>query len=636
MKKSLKNLISRYMYLITFFLVVIILVILICIQLLTEQRRAYLDATRTISQIESVLDENSKEISELEEEYKQTCIHNAKVVAQMIESDPQLIYSVDALKEVAEKVEIDEIHIFDATGRIFAGTHPEYYDLTFDSGEQIMFFKPMLEDKSLELVQDITPNTAEAKPMQYSAVWSQDGEHIIQVGMEPVNVTKATKKNELSYIFSLFRVSPDASYYAVDFATGNIIGSTELDLVGQKISQTGIDVSKMKNDANGFHTKIRGEWAFCVFEQVGDIYIGRVILTKNLYERVPATAFWISISILLVTFILAKAVVRYMNRYVVKEIGFVNNKLKSIADGNLDEKLEMESSAEFSELSTYINHMVKSLLENNNKMSYALSKTNVHIGTYEYNDRIHKVRYTEEVPHILELSLERMEELSANKGEFCEFLNTIKKNPVPDEQSTFVFGEKYIMVEEIHNSDDVFGVVVDMTSDINRRKELEKERDVDPLTGLYNRRGFENNLDQLFSKPKQLGHSAIIMIDADGLKGINDTYGHKRGDVYLKKIASIIKNFGIRNSVASRMGGDEFVLFLYDYEGEDELLKTIETLQYIQNNSTARLDENISVPLRFSMGYCMVEDEKDYRNVLNVADVNMYKNKQHRRKNAQK
>lgn len=66
------------------------------------------------------------------------------------------------------------------------------------------FFKPLLTDKSLHLVQDITPNTAEAKMMQYSALWSKSGAFIVQIGMEPVNVLKATEKMNFPTSFPCF------------------------------------------------------------------------------------------------------------------------------------------------------------------------------------------------------------------------------------------------------------------------------------------------------------------------------------------------------------------------------------------------------------------------------------------------
>lgn len=199
--QTLKKLISGYMFKITCVLVAFILIMLLYIQIVTQKRQARDTATRTISQIESVLEENQQNLAEIQEEYRQTCLHNAEIVARVIEGDPDVLNSLEELEEIAASVEIDEIHVFDTAGRIFTGTHPQYYGYTFDSGEQMMFFKPMLTDKTLKLVQDITPNTAESKPMQYSAVWSENGEFIVQVGMEPDNVMKATEKTSCPIFF---------------------------------------------------------------------------------------------------------------------------------------------------------------------------------------------------------------------------------------------------------------------------------------------------------------------------------------------------------------------------------------------------------------------------------------------------
>ncbi len=629
--KTLKKLISRYMYKITCVLVAFILIMLLYIQITIEQRQAYEASTRTISQIESVLEENQQELLRIQEEYGQTCLHNAETVARIIEGDPDVVNSVDELKRIAVSVEVDEIHIFDTTGRIYVGTHPQYFNFTFDSGEQMMFFKPMLEDRSLKLVQDITPNTAEAKPMQYSAVWSESGEFIVQVGMEPDNVLKATQKNELSYIFSLFRVNPEASYYAIDAGSGKIAGSTNPDMVGEEASDIGLNLDRLQREAKGFHTRINGKLSFCVFRKTGSNYIGRVVEADELYRQIPVTTFWIFISLAVVVCFLVGAVVRYMNRYVVMEIDDVNRKLKSITDGNLEENVAIQSSVEFMELSRYINTMVKSLLDNNKKMSYVLSKTNIHIGTYEYGGHTKKVRYTQYIPMILAVDNNRMEALSCDSSEFTAFLDGIKEHPAAGEQGIYRQGERYIRLEEIRDGDEVFGVAVDVTAETVRRMEIEKERDADVLTGLYNRRGLDMKLEQLFSEPQTLGCAAIIMIDADGLKEINDTYGHEKGDIYLKKLGLAISAIGTRNSIAARHGGDEFVLFLYGYDSQDDVNAAIGDFEKLQSGLLVTLDRGIKVPLRFSFGYCLVNERYDYRELLKEADKRMYRNKKMRK-----
>ena len=631
--RTLKTLINRYIFRITGSLVVTIVIVVTIFQFNNEQKRIYDNALGIFSQMEQVLAENENELNEVREEYKRRCLDNAEVIAQILEADSGLLYNSSELQELARRMEVDEIHLIDTMGCIFSGTKPEYYGYTFDSGEQIGFFKPMLSDKSLKLVQDITENTAEAKPMQYSAVWNESGTFIVQVGMEPVNVKKATEKNELSYIFSLFRVNPEANYYAIDEKGGMIIASTNLDAVGKKYNEVGFLLEKIQWDDNGFHAKISGVYSFCVFKNLDDTYIGRVVSSKNVYGRVPIVALELFLCLIIIVVILAKEVSRHMNQYVVGEIGEMKAKLKSIAEGNLEENVNIRSSVEFSELSDYINSMVRSLLQNNTKMSYVLKKTNLNIGVYEYNAQMQNVSMTGDVMGLLSLGEGTV--VPSQVSLFTEYVNEVRKHTVEDEVGIYQTcdnPERYIRLAENTREEETFGVIIDVTTEVIRRRKIEVERDIDALTGLYNRRGLDTRLTKLFAEPDKLGHSAVVMIDADGLKEINDTYGHEIGDIYLKEIAEIIHHTGVRKSVVSRMGGDEFVLFLYGYNSREELHNVIQELEEKQSGCCVYHNGDLTVSLRFSMGYSYVTADKTYSQLLKDADGKMYCNKTERKK----
>lgn len=154
---------------------------------------------------------------------------------------------------------------------------------------------------------------------------------------------------------------------------------------------------------------------------------------------------------------------------------------------------------------------------------------------------------------------------------------------------------------------------------------------MDPLTGLYNRRGMEQKLSTLFENPKELGSSAIVMIDADDLKVINDTYGHDMGDVYLRSIAESITDAGTKDSVAARMGGDEFVLFLYHYDDEAGLEAAIKGLADIRDQKTVALKNDIIVKIKFSLGCGLIKGEGGYQDALREADERMYEDKRKRK-----
>jgi diguanylate cyclase (GGDEF)-like protein len=312
----------------------------------------------------------------------------------------------------------------------------------------------------------------------------------------------------------------------------------------------------------------------------------------------------------------------------------VNKKLKVISDGKLTENVNVRKSQEFEELSQYINEMVRSLMAGNRRLSYVLSKSHMQIGTYEFNDLTKRVFVTDQVATILELTEDEMEVLVTNKNEFKTYINYLRRYAVPDEENIYYYkrySEKYLRVEELYENAKYFGVIVDVTDEILKRKQIEEERDVDTLTGLYNRRGLENQLEKLFARPEHLGYGAIVMIDADGLKGINDKYGHDEGDVYIRKIGDLIKGFGMQKSVASRQGGDEFVLVLYDYSSEEELQNTVESIRYIRDNSKAHLSNGRDIPLQFSFGYTIFQNRSDYIEMMKEADERMYEEKRNRK-----
>ena len=435
-------------------------------------------------------------------------------------------------------------------------------------------------------------------------------------------------------MFSLIQVNSEADYYVISEKDGQILGTTVNALMGELCDDIGISLKKVKGDSNGFYAKINGARFYCVFQKVGNEYIGRCMDCGKIFERVPTTAVVFCICLTTIACILIFVVSRYMNRYVVDEISIINDELGKITEGNMEVKVDVRSSEEFSELSDYINTMVGSLSDTTSKISYVLSKTNMFIGVYEYRKGAKQVRCTEYISRIFSLELDEWRLLTSDYELFDEFIDKVRSKPYEDEPGVYVLSdepEQYVRLEEIEIGNEVFGVVIDETEDIIKRRQIEAERDVDLLTGLYNRRGMETQISLLFQKPEQLRYAAVVMIDADGLKGINDTYGHELGDAYLKKIGNVINNFGIQSSLSARIGGDEFVLFLYDYDDEDELLNTIRTIEYIQGHSTARLSDNLTVPLRFSFGYCMLAVGMSYEEMLKAADERMYENKRKRK-----
>jgi len=364
---KIKQIVVKSMRRITFLMVILILFLSTIVQITGLKQTARSKAVQIFTQVEQILEENSEELERIRAEYEATCLNDARTAAYLLEYNPEARYDVAELKKIAANLEVDEIHIFDTSGRLVAGTHPEYFGFTFDSGEQMNFFKPLLSDQSLELVQDVTPNTAEGKLVQYSALWSEGGAFIVQIGMYPDNLLRATKKNELSHIFSLLRTGVGSSLYAIDPDTEQVVGSTVRPAVGQDIAGLGFRMERLTSD-DAFYAVQNQTVSYCLSQRIGGNYIVWTTPVSGFYRTVLTNELLLLAGLLLIAAILVSAVTNTMNRTVIDQIKAINGDLRAIQDGDLTTKVEIKSSKEFLELSAHINNMVASLLQSSEKL----------------------------------------------------------------------------------------------------------------------------------------------------------------------------------------------------------------------------------------------------------------------------
>lgn len=103
---------------------------------------------------------------------------------------------------------------------------------------------------------------------------------------------------------------------------------------------------------------------------------------------------------------------------------------------------------------------------------------------------------------------------------------------------------------------------------------LEAKIDIDPLTDILNRRGFEREFKRSLAYVKRYGASAaLVYLDLDEFKPVNDRYGHAAGDAVLKAIAAAFLRHVRTSDLVARIGGDEFAILLWNTNGPDAATK---------------------------------------------------------------
>ena len=157
--------------------------------------------------------------------------------------------------------------------------------------------------------------------------------------------------------------------------------------------------------------------------------------------------------------------------------------------------------------------------------------------------------------------------------------------------------------------------------------ELEMMYVTDPLTNLYNRRGFELNASEIFENCKKKNVPAMVMtIDMDDMKGINDNYGHMQGDIAIKMVGKALSYATTGKEVCARVGGDEFHVIAGDYSIDECERFITSVLEYMKG-----YNEVNSMPFRVEISYgSVLIEEFEVGNLeyyLNISDNRMYKQK---------
>jgi diguanylate cyclase (GGDEF)-like protein len=171
------------------------------------------------------------------------------------------------------------------------------------------------------------------------------------------------------------------------------------------------------------------------------------------------------------------------------------------------------------------------------------------------------------------------------------------------------------------------------------KKQIEKQRTVivslkrdamsDPLTDLVNRRVFEKELKRSISVAKRYKRqSALLMVDVNKFKAVNDTYGHVAGDKALVFIAKTLKKHTRHNDVVARIGGDEFCIILNEVSNKADAAERARILTKLISKTPCKIDDNTEINVSVSIGYQIFDGNAEALTIMQHADSSMYSEKE--------
>jgi diguanylate cyclase (GGDEF)-like protein len=551
-----------------------------------------------LDQVVKILEDDEENEAELVESLKEDYIIRAKTVAYILDSKPEAEYDIDELQKIAGLMQIDEIHLFDETGRIYSGSEPKYYGFNFDSGEQISYFKPMLEDKSLTMCQDVTPNTAEGKSMMYAITWNETGDKMIQVGIEPLRLLEELRSNEISEVIADMPAYEGINIMVSDAETGEIYGATDGSLVGRTLDEIGIgETNTEQGEVASGVPQIDGYRNYCSYTRTGD-YIVVVACSADVNIRNTMAA----VAIEFVYLLLAGAAIVYMIKRV-----FVSDDEKSTQSAILETVADIYNSM----------HLID--IENNTFMEYSARE--------ELSEVSKSLNNADE-------TIEQLMTMTTEEGYLDDALaftdiSTLAKRMKDRKVISEEFVSKTIgwyrasFITAEADDEGYPTKVIYVTQNIDKMKKKEEEliykSNVDELTGLYNRHAYEDDITKHGDLANE-DNFVFVSLDVNGLKTVNDTLGHSAGDELITGAAYCMKRCFAPYGRVYRVGGDEFAAIISVNE------KQLGDVKRVFEEVTSRWSGKQVKGLSVSYGYVTKREmgETTIHEMANIADKRMY------------
>lgn len=336
--------------------------------------------------------------------------------------------------------------------------------------------------------------------------------------------------------------------------------------------------------------------------------------------------FYLQISMIVLVGIVSLIGIFYVSR---KISGPISRLSKEVDNSRLVKEIpELHATGiqEIDQFSSAIIDLSQEVLETSTKFLNIMNMASIDIGGYEIKKGSENVYVTDNF--FLLLGIDKVT-LPLTYEQFKEVERDYQVEIENENERIYCIkkyvGLRYVRLKMRKEADREIGIAEDITTSYLERQRIEHERDYDVLTGLYNRFSFQRHMDYLFEHSEQLKIAALAMIDLDNLKKINDAFGHDWGDNYIRQCGKCFQENVPEKTICARVSGDEFYLFLYGYDNQEEIRQRLISMTSIMQHRTVLLPNGNKMNLSASIGISWYPQDSIYFDFLKkYADFSMY------------
>lgn len=332
------------------------------------------------------------------------------------------------------------------------------------------------------------------------------------------------------------------------------------------------------------------------------------------------------------TFIIGFAGILYASYRLSKPIRTLSEEVAKAQQDNSMPQLPPTGIREIDRFADSITRLGREVVVSSTRLLSIMDMASVELAGYELEEETDHVYVTDNYFSLLgitdidqtKLNIQKFLTLQEHLHQTLDYFDAedgsiVYSVPQPDKSL------RYLRYEHQQKGRRHIGLIEDVTASTLEKMRIERERDSDGLTKLYARRGFKREADRLFLKPDLLKHAGLLMIDLDNLKTTNDRFGHNFGDLYIQTAGRCFVENTPENTLCARMSGDEFIVFFYGYDSQDEIRQKVAALYRAIREVEFVLPNGDNMGLSASGGVAWYpEDSMNLSELMKYADFAMY------------
>lgn len=358
--KNMKKMFTKRLFIYMLTALIITIMAIFILQTVVSRRSNTSAGRAKLEDVREKLESNEENIKRLTENLSEENLAKTRAFADMLAKDKSIEGNAARLNEIKDRLMVNELHIIDEDGIITSSTIDAYIGFDMKSGEQSNAFMVIVDDPSVEIVQEPQLNVAEGIMMQYAGVARTDAKGLVQIGVRPEVLEEMLSGTEIDAVLKEMDFGENGYIYAINAEDGLILAHKNSGLVGTLAVDAGFPADAVGSGK----AVIDGTRGYYVAEEYNGRIIGTFMPAGEYYAGRRSQTLVVSFSMIIIFGALLLMINGMVDRRIVQGIRSIGDSMTKVADGNYDITVNEQGNPEFVMLSDSINKMIGSIRRN--------------------------------------------------------------------------------------------------------------------------------------------------------------------------------------------------------------------------------------------------------------------------------